>query len=651
MGQQHATFASKPETLLALQRRVLRSDDAIFDELLEAARNPQALIQLTFAELSSVVDNQPINIAILLYRLATSLYALMNAKKIIPGDILAHLRLLYYVLPPTVATTTPDLVDTILFHKGPLDTSQLIKGPRKIIHPPPSPDKSTDPPPQMPILRVPGPESNANMTLAESLTATLAQLLFVPGFTISSAAAQSKQIIWGSGIGCESAKSASNEILTNRTEVLRTILACLSAPIYRTSTDGPVDSNVNWLSLFVSDKTNKYTWEIFCSLINTGLTYDPVGWGLPYNYLLSSDNSGETLAEVSLHTLLVLLNRHETLESASNSFQIYMRSLGKENTADFKFIFANITTLLKNPLKAKNTYLPGSGKPIQSDQEILLFFWTFISSNKAFMQYILNKEDVTGVAGPIIYYILTNRRNDDANGFVHMGAFSLLMLSGERKFGVQMNKSFDKLFSDKSLASFTGSFNDYYILVMHKILLDSSPRLAGLHDTMLTILVNISPFITSLSMTAAMKLAKLFELFATPKNLLSNQNCHRYVQLLLEAFNNLIQYQYAGNAAIVYSVVQNHQIFKNLTNLRIRSKKEPEEQEPNSKETKGDEPKGEEPKGDEVKSDEPAPEPVPERWIPTNEWLQEWKSQLPLSTTIRLINAVLPDVLQLAEEK
>ena len=83
--------------------------------------------------------------------------------------------------------------------------------------------------------------------------------------------------------------------------------------------------------------------------------------------------------------------------------------------------------------------------------------------------------------------------------------------------------------------------------------MDSSSRLSSLNDTLLTILVNVSPFITSLSMTAAMKLAKLFVLYATPKNLLSNQNCHRYVQFLLETFNNLIQYQYAGMHIIYLS--------------------------------------------------------------------------------------------------
>lgn len=128
------------------------------------------------------------------------------------------------------------------------------------------------------------------------------------------------------------------------------------------------------------------------------------------------------------------------------------------------------------------------------------------------------------------------------------------MLSGERKFGVQLNKPFAyKRFPvDKSLGSFSGTYNDFLVQMVNKLMMDCSPRLIGIHDTLLTILANVSPFITSLSMTSAMKLAKLFELFATPKNLLSNKNCHRFVQFLLEIFNNLIQYQYSGINFIIF---------------------------------------------------------------------------------------------------
>lgn len=109
------------------------------------------------------------------------------------------------------------------------------------------------------------------------------------------------------------------------------------------------------------------------------MTYDPVGWGLPYNYLLSSDDLAETLAELSLHTSLLLLNRHQTL--SSNVFRTYLTSLGRESNTELIFLYSRMATLLSNPLESKNSYLPSSGKAINAYQEVLLLFWTIICTN------------------------------------------------------------------------------------------------------------------------------------------------------------------------------------------------------------------------------------------------------------------------------
>jgi hypothetical protein len=76
--------------------------------------------------------------------------------------------------------------------------------------------------------------------------------------------------------------------------------------------------------------------------------------------------------------------------------------------------------------------------------------------------------------------------------------------------------------------------------------MNSHPSLLSLRDCLFTIISNLSPYISSLSMTAALKLTKLFSHVAAPTNLLSYQPYHRFVQFLLDTFNNLVQYQYAG---------------------------------------------------------------------------------------------------------
>ncbi len=63
---------------------------------------------------------------------------------------------------------------------------------------------------------------------------------------------------------------------------------------------------------------------MFTSLLNIVFSYDPIGYGLPYNYLMFTD-SRESLVEVSSQILCVILesnlslNRLGAIDSASDS--------------------------------------------------------------------------------------------------------------------------------------------------------------------------------------------------------------------------------------------------------------------------------------------------------------------------------------------
>lgn len=56
----------------------------------------------------------------------------------------------------------------------------------------------------------------------------------------------------------------------------------------------------------------------------------------------------------------------------------------------------------------------------------------------------------------------------------------------------------------------------------------------------------VSPYLKSLSMVAANKLLHLLEAFSTSWFLFSAAQNHHLVFFLLEAFNNIIQYQFDG---------------------------------------------------------------------------------------------------------
>lgn len=60
----------------------------------------------------------------------------------------------------------------------------------------------------------------------------------------------------------------------------------------------------------------------------------------------------------------------------------------------------------------------------------------------------------------------------------------------------------------------------------------------------------VSPYLKSLSMVAANKLLHLLEAFSTQWYLFSASQNHHLVFFLLEAFNNIIQYQFDGKALL-----------------------------------------------------------------------------------------------------
>lgn len=63
-------------------------------------------------------------------------------------------------------------------------------------------------------------------------------------------------------------------------------------------------------------------------------------------------------------------------------------------------------------------------------------------------------------------------------------------------------------------------------------------------------LLTVSPYLKSLSMVAANKLLHLVEAFSTSWFLFSASQNHHLVFFLLEVFNNIIQYQFDGEARL-----------------------------------------------------------------------------------------------------
>ncbi|KAK9530864.1 hypothetical protein VZT92_012340 [Zoarces viviparus] len=425
--------------------------------------------------------------------------------------------------------------------------------------------------------------------LAESLLLAIADLLFCPEFTAQShkkspdslediRSIDSCEYIWEAGVGFAHSPPLNYVHDLNRTELLKLLLTCLSEAMYLPPSSEKRNLNP-WVAFFCSSE-NRHALPLFTSLLNVVCAYDPVGYGIPYNHLLFSDHR-EQLVEQAVQILIVTLEHEggsaasaalQALDSSAvdeqepagpnNLFVNYLSRIHREE--DLSFILKGLVRLMNNPLV--QTYLPHSVKKIQFHQELLILFWKFCDFNKKFLFFVLKSSDVLDVLVPILFSLNDARADQSRVGLMHIGVFILLLLSGERNFGVRLNKPY-ALRVPMDIPVFTGTHADLLVLIFHKIVTCGNQRLQPLFDCLLTIIVNISPYLKSLSMLAANKLLHLLEAFSTPWFLFSSPQNHHLVFFLLEVFNNIIQYQFDGNCNLVYAIIRKRNVFHQLANL------------------------------------------------------------------------------------
>ncbi|VUZ41805.1 unnamed protein product [Hymenolepis diminuta] len=433
-------------------------------------------------------------------------------------------------------------------------------------------------------------ESNSQATssvpLAQTLISSLCDLLFCPDFTVHSLTKpgpenvedmhtiDSCEYIWEAGVGFAQSPAPNAQHDANRTEIIRLLLVCFSETMYLTQSEARSEVN-KWIAFF-SGPENRHVLPLFTSLLNVVCAYNPSSSSLPYNHLMFTD-SREPLVEVALQVLCVTLeadthnldsmekrrlNSSTSDDSGTNLFLNYLSRIHRDE--DFSFILEGISRLLNNPLT--QTYLPGSAKKVEMHQELLILFWRICDINKKFMYYVLKSSRVLDVLVPILYHLIEARNDKSQLGLMHIGVFIILLLSGERNFGVRLNKPYTSR-TAFDITVFTGNHADLLIIVFHKIITTGHQCLQPLFDCLITIIDNVSPYVKSLSMISASKLLHLTEAFSQPWFLYSAPNNYQLVLFLLEVFNNMIQYQFDGNSCLVYSIIRKRQVFYQLANL------------------------------------------------------------------------------------
>lgn len=298
-------------------------------------------------------------------------------------------------------------------------------------------------------------------------------------------------IVWAAGCGVTpdtaGYEGSTRKYDKNRIEVLRLLLSACCDPLFSAADEyNPLSSR--WLAIAVAaDSPNASC--LFYSLMNTLLSYDPSGMSIPYSATLGPDNHIK-LVELSLQVLICLLDCGlpgnpeavvnddnqavvEFNEASRGGFNICRTLLARIHTRrELTFIYKGFARLLKNVYESKGGYLPTNSKPIECYQELMVLLWKLLEENPLFMTHILTQMDVNDIVVPICFLMFQSRRDPSKIGLVHICTFILLKLSGERSFGVNLNKPFTiRLPCDIPL--FTGSHADLVAITLHKLIVVS----------------------------------------------------------------------------------------------------------------------------------------------------------------------------------
>jgi hypothetical protein len=461
-------------------------------------------------------------------------------------------------------------------------------------------------------------------------------------------------VVWAPGTGVSPNQMgydmATRKYDKNRIEVLRLLLASCCDPLFSPADEyNPLASR--WLAVAVAaDAPNAVC--LFYSLLNTILSYDP-------SVMAFSSDSHVKLVELSTQMLCVLLDcglpgspeiiineQGEPIvefDSASQGgFNLFRTVLARLDTAkEMTFIFKGFSHLLQNVYQAKTSYL-NSGTKLECYQELLVLLWKFLEENPLFMNHVLTQCNVNELIVPVCYLMYQSRRDPAQIGLVHICTFVLLKLSGERSFGVALNKPFlTKLPTDLPL--FSGGHADLLAVTLHKLVVNGAYKLVPLYSCFLTIICNISPYWRHMSLVAAVKLVNLFELFSSSKFLYSGEHAHRHLALLLEVFNNIIQYQFTGNQHLIYAIVRRKDSFGRLASLTLQKAQAQCHKAYGDHTTVQNDADTKIPFVDPLGNDDQS-EATGLPFTPTEDWLTEMKSSLPLETVTRLLQHLVPVV-------
>lgn len=489
------------------------------------------------------------------------------------------------------------------------------------------------------------------------------RMLFMPTYTVVAPFSKATEtplshvdasLLWRTSLNAR--LDTSRQLNLNRIELLKLLISLLSEPLYYQSDQIPPVPSL-W-RFYLTSPACPFIHNLTYSLLYTGFAFDPLGYHwVPYSTHFDR-MSQEDLSEICLQTLLVLtdwsppslsdipsipdpfvqsvstyIEEQSTSAVHSNEVARCLALLASEE--ELNSLYEALARVLTNVVSAESTYLPGSLKQVKFYHEGVMLLWGLLKRNKAFGAYILKRDVAQQLVVPLLFLMTENMQKKDQFGLICLCVFTLLHLSSRREFGVALNKDFREK-TPAVLPLFAGTYADFLIMSLAHVITNGPPALQPLYSCMFIIMTNISPYVKALSLPASAKLMSLLDLFSLKKWLFGGASNPDIILFWLEIVNNLVQYQWAGSHNLVYHLLRKKQMLGKLLSLEVRDSAE-EAKSP--------------PPGPDASLTFHSPEEVKQSWTPSNDWLREWKSRLPMSVVQVLVDRLLPQVEEFCKQR
>ncbi|CAJ1332714.1 unnamed protein product [Effrenium voratum] len=427
-------------------------------------------------------------------------------------------------------------------------------------------------------------------------------------------------LIWQEGVGPEGSSQPKNEMQENRVVALQLLVAFLSGgapsasvlqvPEHPEDGNDNIDAKLSRLVIldprplaYLSDasRTVPFRGELFFSLMSVALGYDPHGFGVPYGgyfagakqeafahvclqalglLLQDMGDAADSQGDLAVSSSLVAKRPQELLVStksipeeegggaAQNFFREMLGSIS--SASEVEFMVEGVVKLLGTVGKERKSYLPSSMRLPPFLPELLVLVLHLTACPK-FVAGACAEEDVVGLIEGVLLAASQAPQHVCETTLSLIEAAILLNLTSYREVCVQLDEDFEGNLPE-SIPDFEGSAADFVAmaaLTQASEYLNKKSKASKVHESIvqmsLATLANVSTFADGFCIELCSRLFSLFERCA--KSLQAKRDRQwlgSHIPILLEAFDNALQYKYSGNMNLAYGLMTRQAIFRDL---------------------------------------------------------------------------------------